>query len=407
MSSQTFRRGTPALPDPSELRSAPDDKNPPSEGDSPTVNRGFRPDVEGLRALAVVAVIVDHLFDWPSGGFVGVDVFFVISGFLITGLLLKEYERTKTISFLDFYKRRVRRIMPAALLVLVVSTAVSFLVFNVVRAQASLWDAIWSALFVSNWHFASAGTDYFASDGPISPFRHYWSLSVEEQFYLVWPVLIFLVITFARRRTPKNRVKRARLFTQTIGITVGVLIVASLAWGFYETSARPTVAYFSTFSRAWELGIGAAPRDLRGAARHAARRDPPGARLRRPRGDHRLLLRRLRRQRVPGALRPAAGRRDRARHRVGHRRGVEGHGADHEPGHHLHRPAVVLAVPLALPGSSCWRRCSAPAPSSTTVPRSARRSCSPSPRSTSSRTRSAAPAGSTRRRPAAGRLVRS
>ncbi|WP_316308325.1 acyltransferase family protein [Clavibacter michiganensis] len=257
MSSQTFRRGTPALPDPSELRSAPDDKNPPSEGDSPTVNRGFRPDVEGLRALAVVAVIVDHLFDWPSGGFVGVDVFFVISGFLITGLLLKEYERTKTISFLDFYKRRVRRIMPAALLVLVVSTAVSFLVFNVVRAQASLWDAVWSALFVSNWHFASAGTDYFASDGPISPFRHYWSLSVEEQFYLVWPVLIFLVITFARRRTPKNRVKRARLFTQTIGITVGVLIVASLAWGFYETSARPTVAYFSTFSRAWELGIGA------------------------------------------------------------------------------------------------------------------------------------------------------
>jgi peptidoglycan/LPS O-acetylase OafA/YrhL len=258
MSSQTFRRGTPALPDPSELRSAPSDKNPPPEGDSPvTVNRGFRPDVEGLRALAVIAVIVDHLFDWPSGGFVGVDVFFVISGFLITGLLLKEYERTKTISFLDFYKRRVRRIMPAALLVLVVTTAVSFLVFNVIRAQASLWDAVWSALFVSNWHFASAGTDYFASDGPISPFRHYWSLSVEEQFYLVWPVLIFLVITFARRRTPKNRVKRARLFTRTIGITVGVLIVASLAWGFYETSARPTVAYFSTFSRAWELGIGA------------------------------------------------------------------------------------------------------------------------------------------------------
>jgi len=258
MSSQTFRRGTPALPDPSELRSAPSDKNPPPEGDSPaTVNRGFRPDVEGLRALAVVAVIVDHLFDWPSGGFVGVDVFFVISGFLITGLLLKEYERTKSISFLDFYKRRVRRIMPAALLVLVVTTAASFLVFNVIRAQASLWDAVWSALFVSNWHFASAGTDYFASDGPISPFRHYWSLSVEEQFYLVWPVLIFLVIAFARRRTPKNRVKRARLFTRTIGITVGVLIVASLAWGFYETSARPTVAYFSTFSRAWELGIGA------------------------------------------------------------------------------------------------------------------------------------------------------
>jgi peptidoglycan/LPS O-acetylase OafA/YrhL len=258
MSSQTFRRGTPVLPDPSELRSAPSDKNPPPGGDSPaTVNRGFRPDVEGLRALAVVAVIVDHLFDWPSGGFVGVDVFFVISGFLITGLLLKEYERTKRISFLDFYKRRVRRIMPAALLVLVVTTAVSFLVFNVIRAQASLWDAVWSALFVSNWHFANAGTDYFASDGPISPFRHYWSLSVEEQFYLVWPVLMVLVIALVRRRTPKDRTRRARLLPVYMGVAVGILIVASLAWGFYETSARPTVAYFSTFSRAWELGIGA------------------------------------------------------------------------------------------------------------------------------------------------------
>jgi len=258
MSSQTFRRGTPALPDPSELRSAPDDKNPPYEGDStPSVNRGFRPDVEGLRALAVVAVIVDHLFDWPGGGFVGVDVFFVISGFLITGLLLKEYERTKKISFLDFYKRRVRRIMPAALLVLVVTTAASFLVFNVIRAQASLWDAVWSALFVSNWHFAASGADYFASDGPISPFRHYWSLSVEEQFYLVWPVLMVLVIALVRRRTPKNRTQRARLLPVYMGVAVGILIVASLAWGFYETQARPTVAYFSTFSRAWELGIGA------------------------------------------------------------------------------------------------------------------------------------------------------
>jgi peptidoglycan/LPS O-acetylase OafA/YrhL len=257
MSSQTFRRGTPALPDQSELRSARRSKNPPPTGDSPVaVNRGFRPDVEGLRALAVIAVIVDHLVGWPSGGFVGVDVFFVISGFLITGLLLKEYERTRKISFLDFYKRRVRRIMPAALLVLVVTTAVSFLVFNVVRAQASLWDALWSALFVSNWHFASAGTDYFAADGPISPFRHYWSLSVEEQFYVVWPVLMVLVIMLVRRRT-KSRRERARLVPLAMGLTVGALIVASLAWGFYETSARPTVAYFSTFSRAWELGIGA------------------------------------------------------------------------------------------------------------------------------------------------------
>ncbi|WP_243667932.1 acyltransferase family protein [Clavibacter michiganensis] len=407
MSSQTFRRGTPALPDPSELRSAPDDKNPPSEGDSPTVNRGFRPDVEGLRALAVVAVIVDHLFDWPSGGFVGVDVFFVISGFLITGLLLKEYERTKTISFLDFYKRRVRRIMPAALLVLVVSTAVSFLVFNVVRAQASLWDAVWSALFVSNWHFASAGTDYFASDGPISPFRHYWSLSVEEQFYLVWPVLIFLVITFARRRTPKNRVKRARLFTQTIGITVGVLIVASLAWGFYETSARPTVAYFSTFSRAWELGIGAL------LAIFAARLATLPAAIRPVLGYVGLAGSSPPSSSSPATTRsrcPSACCRS-SRPRSSSRRASAGCRRPWCRSRTRSPPTSAGCRSRCTSGtsrrSSCWRRCSAPAPSSTTVPRSARRSCSPSPRSTSSRTRSAAPAGSTRRRPAAGRLVRS
>lgn len=231
----------------------------PSELDNsaapPKTRRGFRLDIEGLRAVAVIAVILDHMFFWPRGGFVGVDIFFVISGFLITGLLLKEYERTGTISFATFYKRRVRRILPAALLVLVVTTAASFLIFSVVRAQSVMWDGIWSALFVGNWNFALAGTDYFAADGPLSPFRHYWSLSVEEQYYVVWPWLMLLVIVASRsgrkRRGARNRVVRR------IGILISVIIVASLAWAFMESTASPTVAYFSTFSRTWELGIGA------------------------------------------------------------------------------------------------------------------------------------------------------
>ena len=218
-------------------------------------SHGFRLDIEGLRAVAVIAVILDHLFFWPRGGFVGVDIFFVISGFLITGLLLKEYERSGTISFTTFYKRRVRRILPAALLVLTVTTAASFLIFSVVRAQSTLWDGIWSALFVGNWNFALAGTDYFAADGPLSPFRHYWSLSVEEQFYLVWPWLMLLVIMLSRSGKKKSDARKR--VVQQIGILISVIIVASFAWAFIESTTSPTVAYFSTFSRAWELGVGA------------------------------------------------------------------------------------------------------------------------------------------------------
>lgn len=214
---------------------------------------GFRADIQGLRAFAVLAVIADHLFHWPGGGFIGVDVFFVISGFLITGLLLREHEKTGSISFSAFYRNRIRRIAPAATLVLISTVAASWLVFNQTRFESTAADSIWAFLFAANWHYAASGTDYFQASGPESPLQHFWSLAVEEQFYFIWPWLMLLIFVLARRKASWEK-KAAR---RAIGTVMAILTVASFAWALYETEASPTWAYFSTFSRAWELGVGA------------------------------------------------------------------------------------------------------------------------------------------------------
>ncbi|TKJ96934.1 acyltransferase [Plantibacter flavus] len=212
----------------------------------------FRPDIQGLRMLAVVAVILDHLLGWPSGGFIGVDVFFVISGFLITSLLLREHAKTGTISFTGFYARRIKRIMPAALLVILVTVGIAFLLFGVSRFRETAWDGVWAFFFSANWHFAAAGTDYFQLGGPVSPLQHYWSLAVEEQFYFVWPWLMLLIFWIAVKRGAGSSSG-----VRAAGIVMGVLVVASFVWALWETSNAPTWAYFSTFSRTWELGVGA------------------------------------------------------------------------------------------------------------------------------------------------------
>lgn len=213
---------------------------------------GFRPEIQGLRALAVGAVIVDHLTGWPGGGFVGVDVFFVISGFLITGLLLREHERTGRISLVDFYRRRVRRIIPATVLVLTVTVVASFVLLNAARGRQTLVDGFWSLFFSANWRFASTGTDYFQADRPRSPFEHFWSLGVEEQFYLVWPWLIVGIFALVARVANPRRFGRILL-----GAAMTVIVIASFAYACFVSVSNPTWAYFSTFSRAWELGAGA------------------------------------------------------------------------------------------------------------------------------------------------------
>nr|WP_262927973.1 acyltransferase family protein [Gordonia jinghuaiqii] len=212
--------------------------------------------MQGMRAVAVLAVVADHLFGWPSGGFVGVDVFFVLSGFFITGVLIRERTRTGKLSFRKFYTHRARRIIPSAMLVIVVTVAASYLLLTASRAKGAFLDGLWATIFLSNWRFERIGTDYFSQGQPPSPLQHYWSLSIEEQFYFVWPLL--LVGLFAVTRRFSRRRQRYSAQRQVwIAATMGAICVASFAWACYQSLTAPTAAYFSTFTRVWELGIGA------------------------------------------------------------------------------------------------------------------------------------------------------
>jgi peptidoglycan/LPS O-acetylase OafA/YrhL len=210
-----------------------------------------RRDIQGLRAVAVLAVVTHHLVAWPAGGFVGVDIFFVISGFLITGILLRDYEDTGRISLTGFYSRRIKRILPAAIAAVVATIAASYFLFNGARWWETVWDGIFAALFVANWRFASVGTDYFHTGDIDSPVQHYWSLAVEEQFYLFWPILVIVVLAAAAR------LSRGRVSRPTLAVMTGIIIAGSFVYAMGQTSETPAVAYFSTLSRAWELGVGA------------------------------------------------------------------------------------------------------------------------------------------------------
>jgi peptidoglycan/LPS O-acetylase OafA/YrhL len=212
----------------------------------------FRADIEGLRAVAVILVVLDHLVGWPSGGFVGVDVFLVISGFLITGLLIKDTDRKGRISLKGFYARRARRILPAALTVLLgVTVASRFFYPGTTRVRDTQTDVLWALGFISNIHFSQIGTDYFGANRSPSLVQHFWSLAVEEQFYLVWPILILIVLTPLAKLLPQRRARFALL------VVVGVGTASSFAWGLRQTATTPATAYFSTPVRAWELGVGA------------------------------------------------------------------------------------------------------------------------------------------------------
>ncbi|MFD6058108.1 acyltransferase family protein [Rhodococcus wratislaviensis] len=206
-----------------------------------------RLDIQGLRMVAVMLVVLSHLFHWPRGGFIGVDVFFVISGFLITGSLLHTLEQTGRISFSNFYRRRIRRILPAATLVLFATYVAAQAVYTTGRFQSTLLDAVSGFFFVANWRYGLEGTDYFNASGPVSPLQHYWSLSVEEQFYFVWPAIIFVVGLVAVRKS--RRVLAA--------VVMGAVVAASFAYSIIGTASNPTWAYFSTLTRVWELGVGA------------------------------------------------------------------------------------------------------------------------------------------------------
>ena len=207
-----------------------------------------RADIQGLRAIAVLLVITNHVLGWPDGGFTGVDIFFVISGFLITGHLIREHESTGRISLPRFYARRARRILPAAVTVTLVTVVLPFIVFTKARALSVFVDGVWATLFAANWRLISVNTDYMHMGDAVSPLQHYWSLSIEEQFYLIWPVVMVGAISLATTRRRPTRV--------AAGVAMTAIVVASLTWAMVETALHPTWSYFSTFARGWELGAG-------------------------------------------------------------------------------------------------------------------------------------------------------
>jgi peptidoglycan/LPS O-acetylase OafA/YrhL len=211
----------------------------------------FRPDIEGMRAIAVGLVLLYHGYGKPfNGGFVGVDVFFVISGFLITSLLLHEQIKDGRISIGRFYARRVRRILPASTLTVLATMVAGYYLLGFISGNEIATDAKWTAVFAANIHFALLGTDYLGSQLPPSPLQHMWSLGVEEQFYLVWPSLFLLLVVIGRLS------KRRNVFG-VLATSLLVIIGASLAWSVIQTLSNATWAYFSPLTRAWELALGA------------------------------------------------------------------------------------------------------------------------------------------------------
>ncbi|MDX1541032.1 MAG: acyltransferase family protein [Geminicoccaceae bacterium] len=207
----------------------------------------FRPDIQGLRGVAVLLVVIYHAgLSVVPGGYTGVDVFFVISGYLITGLLVREIEQSGGLDLAAFYARRIRRLLPAATVVLLATTAVAMLLYSPLELKQFVATVFMTAVYLSNFWFAQQQTDYLAEDTSANPLLHTWSLAVEEQFYLVWPLLLLA----AASAGPVNRL-RSRLLV--IMLIVGAL---SLAASVLLTWSNQPWAFFGSPTRAWQFALG-------------------------------------------------------------------------------------------------------------------------------------------------------
>ncbi len=227
-----------------------DDSISPGGATEAKEQRLLRPEIQALRAIAVATVVIFHY--WPeliSGGYIGVDVFFAISGFLITAHLVREVDRSGHVSLPGFWARRARRILPAALLVLLFCAVATYLI-----VPQNLWENFFreiqaSTLYVENWYLAGEAVDYLGAENRPSPVQHYWSLSVEEQFYIVWPVLILIAMLVARKGS-------ALLRRRSITAMLVLLTAVSLAYSIWATANNPVEAFFITPTRVWEFGAG-------------------------------------------------------------------------------------------------------------------------------------------------------
>ncbi|WP_426623335.1 acyltransferase family protein [Leifsonia sp. McL0607] len=205
-----------------------------------------RPEIQLLRAIAVMAVVCNHF--WPggvTGGYVGVDVFFVVSGFLITSHLLRELQGTGRIRLARFWGRRIRRLLPAAFLVLIVCFVLTMTFVPVSGRTEGLRQIVASALYVQNWVLVADSVDYFRAGASATTVQHFWSLSVEEQFYILWPILLLLGWWWSRASLKK------------VLVAMTVIGLASLALSIWQSfGPTPSVAYFSTATRVWEFCAG-------------------------------------------------------------------------------------------------------------------------------------------------------
>jgi peptidoglycan/LPS O-acetylase OafA/YrhL len=197
----------------------------------------------------VGAVLLYHAgVPFARGGYVGVDVFFVISGFLITGLLVRELEKTGTVSLARFYSRRAKRLLPMTVVVLGTVVVLSWLLFDPVRMDEVSLGVVAAGLYVMNWLLAVRATDYFAAGLEASPVQHFWTLAVEEQFYLLWPALLLAVAWWCRRT--------GRGMRPALAVVLAAVMVSSLAYSVHSTGQQAGAAYFSTLTRGWELALG-------------------------------------------------------------------------------------------------------------------------------------------------------
>ena len=209
----------------------------------------FRADIQGMRAIAVMLVFVYHLFPkYLTGGYVGVDVFFVISGFLICGLILNESLRSGHFNVLNFYERRVKRLLPAASIVLIASAIGAYYFLPNTRWIETARQIIASAVYAENFYLYFQSIDYLTADTPPSPVQHYWSLSIEEQFYIVWPLLMLLAIWMYKKTSISLR--------KIVGLFLASIFFASLLCSIYVTQKDPAGAYFLSTTRIWELALG-------------------------------------------------------------------------------------------------------------------------------------------------------
>ncbi|QEN13256.1 acyltransferase family protein [Mycolicibacterium sp. ELW1] len=219
------------------------------------VLKDFRPDIEGLRGFTLLAILGFHAaIPGVGGGFVGPDVFFIISGFVITGQLWHQLNKTGTLKLRSFYGSRARRLLPVAATVIVVTLLASAAILSPLQARTVMGDGIASALYVGNYWFVFQNVDYFANHEP-SPFEHYWTLGVEEQFYMFWPLTLLAVAWLVRRVRPRKTAEKG-LSKRPFMVVFGLIVVLSFLSSFVETYLMQAVAYFSTHTRAWDLAIG-------------------------------------------------------------------------------------------------------------------------------------------------------